>query len=73
LTPTFWHFQLPKTPPPEILISLGLKNKVRKKKVIKTTPQKIVRALPFVLARWRQKKKVGIEQEKVAQVILDSA
>jgi hypothetical protein len=32
-----------------------------------------VRALPFVLARWRKKKKFGAEQEKVTQVILDSA
>jgi hypothetical protein len=41
--------------------------------VIKTTPKKKVRALPFVLARWRPPKKVGVEQEKVTQVILNSA
>jgi hypothetical protein len=63
LTPTFWNFQLPKTPPPTV------KKKVGKKK----SPQKKVRALPFVLARWRQKKKVGVEQENVTPVILNSA
>jgi hypothetical protein len=36
-----------------------------KKKGHKNHPKKKVRALPFVLARWRQKK-VGAEQEKVA-------
>jgi hypothetical protein len=67
LTPAFWHFQLPKTPPTEI--SLKLKKKLEKKKVIKTTPQKKKNcAGPLA-----PKKKVGVEQEKVAQVILESA
>jgi hypothetical protein len=71
LTPTFWHFQLPKTPPPEI--SLGLKKKVGKKKVIKTTPQKKSASIAFCAGPLAPKTKVGVEQEKVAQVILDSA
>jgi hypothetical protein len=50
-------FSTPENAPAEI--SLGLKKKLEKKKVIKTTPQKKVRALPFVLARWRQKKSRG--------------
>jgi hypothetical protein len=45
---------------------------LEKKKVIKP-PQKKVRALPFVLARWRQKQKGGVEQERVSQVILANA
>jgi hypothetical protein len=59
LIPAFWHFQLPK------------KKKLEKKGHKNHLPPQKVRALPFVLARWV--KKVGVEQEKVAQVILDSA
>jgi hypothetical protein len=63
LTPAFWHFHLP-----------GIKKIVGKKNGHNNhPPQKKVLALPFMLARWRQKKKVGVEQETVAQVILDSA
>ena len=61
----------PENAPTEI--PLGLKKKVGKKKGHKNHPQKKkVRALPFVLAAGA-KKKVGVEQEGVAQVILDSA
>jgi hypothetical protein len=38
--------------------------------VIRTTPKKRARALPFVLARWRQK---SLEQEKVGHVRLANA
>jgi hypothetical protein len=50
----------------------NLPKKKAEKKGLKNHPKKKVRALPFVLARWRQKK-VGVEQEKVAHVILASA
>ena len=52
-----------------ILASLGLK-KNWKKKGHKNHPQKKVRARPFVLARWRQKKKVGVKQEEVSRLFL---
>jgi hypothetical protein len=71
LDPHILAFSTPENAPTEI--SLGLK------KLgggggggHKNHPKKKMRALPFVLARWRQKK-IGAEQEKVAQVILDSA
>jgi hypothetical protein len=45
-----------------------------KKKVIKTTSKKgTSTAFCAVLARWRQKKKVGVEQEKVGHVRLANA
>jgi hypothetical protein len=49
------------------------KKKVGKKKVMNTTPQK---RHEHYLLRWladAKKKKVGVEQEKVTQVILASA
>jgi hypothetical protein len=57
LDPHILEFSTPENAPTEI--SLGLKKKLEKKKVIKTTPKKKVRALPFVLARWRQTKSRG--------------
>jgi hypothetical protein len=57
LDPHILAFSTPENAPTEI--SLGLKKKLEKKKVIKTIQKKKVRALPFVLARWRQKKKSG--------------
>jgi hypothetical protein len=39
-----------------------------KTKSHKNHPKERARALPFVLAPWRQKKKVGVEQEKVGHV-----
>jgi hypothetical protein len=54
LDPHILAFLTPENAPTEI--SLGLKKKLEKKKVIKTNPKKKVRAQPFVLARWRQKK-----------------
>jgi hypothetical protein len=50
-----------------------LKNNLGKKKGHKNHPKKRARALPFVLARWRQKKKVGVEQEKAGHVRLVNA
>jgi hypothetical protein len=66
LDPHVLAFSTPENAPTEI--SLGLKKKLGKKKGHRNHPQKKVRALPFVLVRWR-KKKVGYEQEKVSQVI----
>jgi hypothetical protein len=67
----FWNFELrSKTPP---LKPFGDQKKSwKKKKVTNTTPQK--RHEHFLL-RWLAdaKKKVGVEQEEVAQVILDNA
>jgi hypothetical protein len=54
-------------------IPRGFKNNFEKKKSHKNHPQKRARALPFALARWRQKKKVGVEQEKVGHVRLANA
>ena len=64
----FWNFELRNTPS---LKSFGDKKKVRKK-VINTTPKK---RHEHCLLRWLAdaKKKVGVEQEKVSQVILGSA
>jgi hypothetical protein len=59
-------FSTPENAPTEI--SLGLKKKLEKKKVIKTTPPKKVRALPFLLARWRQKKKSGLSRGKLPRL-----
>jgi hypothetical protein len=46
------------------------KNNLEEKKSHKNNPKKRARALPFVLARWRKNKKVGVEQEKVGHVRL---
>jgi hypothetical protein len=47
---------------------------LKKSYINKNHPKKKkVRAPPFVLARWRQNKTVGIEQEKVSQVVFGSA
>jgi hypothetical protein len=46
-----------------------LKINLVKKKGHKNHPQKRARALPFVLARWRQKKKSGLSRRKL--VMLD--
>jgi hypothetical protein len=64
-------FSTPENAPTEI--PLGEKKVGEKKRSQKSPPPpKKVRALPFVLARWR-KKKVGAEQEKVTRFILNSA
>jgi hypothetical protein len=66
----FWNFELRNTPP--LKSFEDQKKSWKKKKVINTTPQK---RHEHCLLRWLAgaKKKVGVEQEKVAQVILDSA
>jgi hypothetical protein len=46
---------------------------LEKKKVIKTTPKKKSASTAFCAGPLAPKKKVGVEQEKAAQVILDSA
>ena len=66
LDPHILAFSTPENAPTEI--SLKLKKNWKKKKVIKTTPQKKVRALPFVLARWRQKKKSGLSRRKLPRL-----
>ena len=66
----FWNFELRNTPP---LKSFGdQKKKLENKKVISTTPKKGT-STAFCAGSLTPKKKVGVEQEKVAQVILDSA
>jgi hypothetical protein len=45
-----------------------LKNNLEKEKVHKNHPKKRARALPFVLARWRQKKKSGLSRRKLAML-----
>jgi hypothetical protein len=67
LDPHVLVFPTPENAPTET--SLGLK-KNWKKKGHKNHPQKKVRARPFVLARWRQKKKVGVKQEAVSRLFL---
>jgi hypothetical protein len=57
LDPHILAFSTPENAPTEI--SLGLKKKLEKKKGHKNHPKTKVRALPFVLARWRQKKSRG--------------
>ena len=70
LDPHILAFSTPENAPTEI--SLGLKKKLEKKKVIKTTPKK--KCEHCLLCRPAgAKKKVGVEQEKVTQVILDRA
>jgi hypothetical protein len=59
------------TPPP--LKSFGDKKKVGKKKGHKHHPKKKGTSTAFCAGSLTPKKKVGVEQEKVAQVILDSA
>ena len=72
LDPHILAFSTPENAPTEI--SLGLKKKVGKKKVIKTTPPpKKSASTTFCAGPLAPKKKVGVEQEKVTQVILDSA
>jgi hypothetical protein len=70
LDPRILVFSTPENAPTEIEVSLGLK--VKKKKVTKTTPQK---RCENRLLCWPAgaKKKIGVEQEKAAQVILASA
>jgi hypothetical protein len=67
LTPAFWNFQLPKTPP--LKSTWDYKKKVGKKKGHENHPKKKkVRALPFVLASWRQKKKSGLSRRKLPRL-----
>jgi hypothetical protein len=70
LDPRILAFSTPENASTEI--SLGLKKKVGKKKVIKTTPKK---KCEHCLLCWPAgaKKKVGVEQEEVTQVILNNA
>jgi hypothetical protein len=68
--------ELPPTPRPRGEVDAGIgssENDGIQQKGHKQHPKKKARAQPFALARCRQKKKVGVEQEKVAQVILNSA
>jgi hypothetical protein len=44
---------------------------LRGKKGRKNHPKKRARALPFVLARWRQKKKSGLGRRKLVMLLLD--
>jgi hypothetical protein len=70
LTPHIWAFSTPENAPTEI--PLGFKKKVGKKqKVIKTTPKKSA-STAFCAGPLAQKQK-SVEQEKVTQVILNSA
>ena len=71
LDPHILAFSTPENAPTEI--SLGLKKKVGKKKGHKNHPKKKNANTAFCAGPLAQKKKVGVEQEKVAQVILDSA
>jgi hypothetical protein len=67
LDPHILAFSTPENAPAEI--SLGLKKKLgEKKKGHKNHPKKKVRALPFVLARWRQKKKSGLSRRKLPRL-----
>jgi hypothetical protein len=61
LDPHILAFSTPENAPTDI--SLGFKKKLEKKKGHKNHPKK-VRARPFVLARWRQKKKSGLSRGK---------
>jgi hypothetical protein len=71
LDPRILAFSTPENAPTEI--PLGLKKKLgKKKKVIKTTPKKSA-SIAFCAGPLAPKKKAGVEQEKVSQVILDSA
>jgi hypothetical protein len=71
LGPHILAFSTPENAPTEI--SLGLKKKVGKKKVIKTTPKKQSASTAFCAGPLAPKKKVGVDQEEVIQVILDRA
>ena len=70
LDPRILAFSTPENAPTEI--SLGLK-KSWKKKGHKNHPKKKSARTAFCAGPLAPKKKVGVEQEKVAQVILDSA
>jgi hypothetical protein len=67
LDPHILAFSTPENAPTEI--SLGLKKKLEKKRVIKTTPKKSA-STAFCAGPLAPKKKVGVEQEKVTQVII---
>jgi hypothetical protein len=71
LDPRILAFSTPENAPTEI--SLGFKKKVGKKKGHKNHPPKKSASTAFCAGPLAPKKKVGVEQEKVAQVILDSA
>jgi hypothetical protein len=71
LDPHILAFSTPENAPTEI--PLGLKKKLEKKKVIKTTPPKKSASTDFYAGPLAPKKKVGVEQGKVTQVILNSA
>jgi hypothetical protein len=72
LDPRILAFSTPENAPTEI--SLGLKKKVGKKKGHeKNHPKKQSASTAFCAGPLAPKKKVGVEQGKVAQVILDSA
>jgi hypothetical protein len=67
----FWNFELRNTPS---LKSLGdQKISWKKKRSQTTTPPKKGTSTAFCAGLLTPKKKVGVEQEKVSQVILDSA
>jgi hypothetical protein len=64
---SFLEFWTPKVP---LLTEIprGLKNNFEKKKGHKNHPQKRARALPFALARWRQKKKSGLSRRNLVML-----
>jgi hypothetical protein len=70
LDPHILAFSTPENAPTEI--SLGFKKKVEKKGH-KNHPKKNSASTAFCAGPLAPKKKVGVEQEKVAQVILNSA
>ena len=69
LDPHILAFSTPENAPTEI--SLGLIKKLEKG--LKNHPPKKSASTAFCAGPLAPKKKVGVEQEKVAQVILDSA
>jgi hypothetical protein len=71
LDPHILAFSTPENAPAEI--SLGLKKKLGKKKGHKNHPPKKSASTAFCAGPLAPKKKVGVEQEKVTQVIFDSA
>jgi hypothetical protein len=66
LDPHILAFSTPENAPTEIF--LGSKIKKLEKKGHKNHPQKKVRAQPFVLARWRKKKKSGLSRRKLPRL-----
>jgi hypothetical protein len=66
---SFLEFLTPKVP---LLTSPGDKKITWKKKSHKNHPEKRERALPFVLAHWRQKKKSGLSRRKLAMLGLQT-